>query len=245
MSNWVPNPIPGRRLRTFEVVIQRIHQAIADGELRPGDRLPSERDLSSALGVSRTSVREAIRVLEALGIVKVRVGSGPDHGVSIREQPGNELIDLFGMWVALQHIDIEDLVGFRAAVEGWACSVEPLESAASDALRNLSSITSAMTETTSKEKYLELDTEFHQELVRFSGNRLAAIVNAAVRGSIRSHMEAAFERLEDWSTERNQLTREHQAIYDHLEAGRQERAREAVIAHVRRFYSSYVSEIEK
>lgn len=241
MTDWIPSPIPGRRLRTFEVVLQQVRQAIADGELRPGDRLPSERDLASALDVSRTSVREAIRVLEALGIVQVRVGSGPDHGVSVREQPGEELIDLFEMWVALQHIDLDDLVGFREAVEGWACLTAPSTRKADEALDRLDVISEKMIETTSKEDYLELDTEFHQQIVRFSGNRLATIVSAAVRGSIRSHMDAAFQGIDGWDVERERLTNEHRAIYEHLREGHHDQARRAVIDHVRRFYSAYVS----
>lgn len=246
---WSPSPLAGRRTRAFEDVLAQIQAGIQEGHLKPGDRLPTERDLADSLNVSRTSVREAIRVLEALGIVKVRVGAGPEQGVTISAHPGDELVDLFGMWTALQHIRLEHLIQFREAIEGWACSkADPeyvTESGVTAALDKLGELTHRMRETESKDAYLELDTAFHIEIVRFAGNPLASIVISAVRGSIRSHMLAAFERIEQWDEERQQLTAEHTAIAELLRQGQAHSARQAVIEHVRRFYSTYVQELER
>ncbi|WP_420813984.1 FadR/GntR family transcriptional regulator, partial [Phytoactinopolyspora endophytica] len=57
-------------MKAYEVVLQRIEAEIAEGRLRIGDRLPGERALAERFGVSRTSVREAIRVLEVMGVVR-------------------------------------------------------------------------------------------------------------------------------------------------------------------------------
>ncbi len=65
-----------RNNRIYEDVIARIQGLVADGRLRPGDRLPSEREFSAALGVSRGSIRQALRVLEQMGLVEARVGGG-------------------------------------------------------------------------------------------------------------------------------------------------------------------------
>src|SRR5919202_5827918 len=56
-------------------IVEQIKAAIQDGRLAPGDQLPPERDLTQQLGVSRVSVRDALRTLEALGLVEVRVGA--------------------------------------------------------------------------------------------------------------------------------------------------------------------------
>jgi GntR family transcriptional repressor for pyruvate dehydrogenase complex len=67
-------------------VLAQIEEKVLDGSLRPGQKLPSERALVGALGVSRTSVREALRALEAMGIIESRTGSGPDAGSVITAQ---------------------------------------------------------------------------------------------------------------------------------------------------------------
>ena len=67
---------PVRRTRVYEAAAAQIQKQIADGVLRPGDRLPAERELAEAFGVSRASVRDAIRVLELAGLVVPRQGEG-------------------------------------------------------------------------------------------------------------------------------------------------------------------------
>src|SRR5262245_28701150 len=68
------------RRRAFEDVILQFERAIEEGSLRDGDRLPTERELAATLGVSRASVREALRVLEMYGVLVARPGTGPDSG---------------------------------------------------------------------------------------------------------------------------------------------------------------------
>ncbi|MGO7983463.1 FadR/GntR family transcriptional regulator, partial [Rhizobium johnstonii] len=63
--------------RAWQLVLEHVESALLDGRLHPGDHLPSERDLAAQLGVGRSSVREAVRVLEVLGLVRTQTGSGP------------------------------------------------------------------------------------------------------------------------------------------------------------------------
>jgi GntR family transcriptional repressor for pyruvate dehydrogenase complex len=65
-----------RKTRTATKIIDQIRDLVAGGHLTPGDRLPSERELATALGVGRSTVREALRAMEALGLVQVRAGEG-------------------------------------------------------------------------------------------------------------------------------------------------------------------------
>lgn len=67
---------PVRRSRLYEGIVRQIQDLIADKHLQPGDRLPGERELAEALSVSRASVREALRVLDYIGVVEVRAGEG-------------------------------------------------------------------------------------------------------------------------------------------------------------------------
>lgn len=67
---------PIRRSRLYESIVRQIQDLIADKHLQPGDQLPGERELADALSVSRASVREALRVLDYIGVVEVRPGEG-------------------------------------------------------------------------------------------------------------------------------------------------------------------------
>ncbi|TKI03730.1 FadR/GntR family transcriptional regulator [Martelella alba] len=89
--------IPIKRTDVFQTIIQQLNNLLDSGNLRPGERLPSERELSESLGVSRTSIRQALKVLEASGRLETRVGSGTylidarqNHvvGIGMYIQPG-------------------------------------------------------------------------------------------------------------------------------------------------------------
>lgn len=245
MGTWRPTEPAGEKRRTFEQVLDRIRQAIRAGDLRPGDRLPPERELAEALNVGRTSVREAIRVLEALDIVQVRVGSGPEQGVTIRSSPGDQLAQLIDMWMSLEHVGLREVVQFREAVEGWSCGVVARDYGTQDVdekvIGELSEITEEMQEVSSKEAYLELDATFHIQIVEATGNRLAGMVATALRGSMRGYMLAAFKEIDNWDQERNRLTQEHINLLELIRDRRSEDAQQASVAHVRCFYQRWLS----
>jgi DNA-binding FadR family transcriptional regulator len=66
---------PVRRVRSFDDVVEQVRRSIVDGDIEAGDRLPSERDLAEQFGVSRATLREALRALEALGLLEIRRGA--------------------------------------------------------------------------------------------------------------------------------------------------------------------------
>jgi len=74
---WIPMPVRAiQSQRVYEQIAEHLTQLIRDRNMKPGDRLPPERELASQLGVSRPSVREAMIALETAGVVEVRTGSG-------------------------------------------------------------------------------------------------------------------------------------------------------------------------
>jgi len=77
------NPI--KITKVYEQVIQQIKDMIADGTLKKGDKLPSERDMAAMFGVSRTAIREALRSLEMLGLTESRQGEGTFIALSFAE----------------------------------------------------------------------------------------------------------------------------------------------------------------
>jgi len=111
---------PVQRIRTYEQVMAQIEQRILDGRLKAGDKLPSERELAQSLGVSRPSLREAMRVLEALGLVDIRVGGGPDGGAVLVQTPGDGAANLLKLQIALAHFSWDDVLETRLTLETWS-----------------------------------------------------------------------------------------------------------------------------
>ncbi|MEE8224579.1 MAG: GntR family transcriptional regulator, partial [candidate division NC10 bacterium] len=65
-----------KKTRIYQDIVAQVKELIAEGKLKPGDQLPSERELSEMFQVSRASVREAIRALESMGFIEIRQGEG-------------------------------------------------------------------------------------------------------------------------------------------------------------------------
>ncbi|WP_418274965.1 FadR/GntR family transcriptional regulator [Isoptericola jiangsuensis] len=107
-------------MRTHEKVLASIESDLAAGRWALGERLPGERALAEELGVSRPSVREAVRILEAMGIIKAGVGSGPDAGAKVIDRPAAGLGAAVRWHVASGTLPVGDLVDTRAALECWA-----------------------------------------------------------------------------------------------------------------------------
>lgn len=227
---------PVQRTRTFEAVLDRIDERIAAGELRVGDRLPGERQLASLLGVSRPSVREAMRVLEARGVLTAQTGSGPDAGAILVADPGRGLSGLVGTHLGLAAFDLADVVEARWAVERLA-----VETAARDAdpsqLAPLRETVERMGEPSLPlAEFHQLDTTFHIGLAELAGNPLLVAFMRAIRESVHRYASQAVEEMSDTSAGVAALNDDHGAILTALENGDAPAAVEALDTHLRRAY---------
>lgn len=231
MSAPAPAFRPVSTPRAFEAILLQLKEAIGAGDLRAGDRLPSERDLAERFRVSRASVREALRVLEALGLVGTRRGA--DNGAVLLSEPGNAFTTALDLLVALRHVPLADVVEFRVMLETNA--VRRLASAGhSSALETLRSLLDQMADPRLEQpQFHQLDASFHVTLVRSAGNRLVNLVETATDSTLRSMIADVALVASDWSSVRPRLIAEHQAIYDAIAAADPGLAEERAAAHVR------------
>lgn len=108
-------PRPGAKVpRLFEEICERIRTLLEDGSLRPGDKLPAERELASQLGASRPAVREALRALEMAGVVELR--QGVKGGAFIREGDPAVVTRSIKDMVSLGHISLGALTESRVVI---------------------------------------------------------------------------------------------------------------------------------
>lgn len=103
---------PIERVRLSQNVVEQIREAIVSGKFKPGDRLPSEHALGKQLSVGRTSIREALRALEALGLTEVR----PGRGTFVRDTSGDHLLSV-ATWDAQYRFHIAEILEVRLCIE--------------------------------------------------------------------------------------------------------------------------------
>ncbi|KRC37018.1 MULTISPECIES: FadR/GntR family transcriptional regulator [Oerskovia] len=223
-------------MRTHEIVLARIEADLAAGRWGLGERLPAERALAEELGVSRPSVREALRVLEAMGIVRTAVGSGPDAGATVIDRPAAGLGAAVRLHVASGTLVVRDVVETRVLLETWAVG-QAATTAGGAGLSEAVALLDTMDDPSlDPARFRELDAAFHVALVRLAGNVLVEAVMTGLRGAIESYVEAGTERLEDWPRTAVRLRAEHRAVLDAVARGDGAGAADAVREHIEGFY---------
>jgi GntR family transcriptional repressor for pyruvate dehydrogenase complex len=228
--------------RTFEAIVLQLKDAIASGVLRPGDRLPPERELAERFRASRASVREALRVLETLGIVGMRRGA--DNGTMLLQEPGNVFTTVLDLLVALRHVPIGDLVEFRVMMETGAAR-RLAESPTDGSLAALSGLLAEMAEPELPQAdFHRLDATFHVTLVRSVGNTLLNLVETAADSTLRTLITDVALVAADWSTARPRIEAEHRGIYQALAAGQPDEAATLVTDHIR-YWGNSIAALER
>lgn len=225
---------PVTRSRSHELVLDQIEEQILAGTLRVGDRLPGERDLAGHLQVSRSAVREAIRGLEAQGVVRSGVGSGKDAGTIVSAMPSEALTRLLRLHVALSNFPLPDVVDARVMLERSSAALAA-DHAGEDDLDTMRAALDGMDSSgIGAERFNDLDTAFHVAIAEASGNRLVADMTIALRDSMRRPILHALEALgPDWEGVADQLRKDHRAIFAAIEAGDGALAADRVDQHIR------------
>ncbi len=213
-----------------DVVLYGIKDMILDGTLSAGSRLPTEPELSAQLGVSRSSLREGVRALSAMGVLETRQGSGTyvtSLDPSLLMLPMSFLVDLqrpqaasdlqavrrvletFAAQEATRHITEDEL----AEAKGWLDRMQ--EAAESDA--------------TDHRLFIECDSGFHRVIARASRNTvLEALILALTSETLRGRLWRASH---DAGAERSTVA-EHAAIYEALRSGSPEHAALRMANHI-------------
>jgi GntR family transcriptional repressor for pyruvate dehydrogenase complex len=236
-----PAPSPATAVdtrRAWEIVLQRIEGDLLAGTLSPGDHLPPERALASELGVGRSSVREALRVLEVLGLIRTQTGSGPQSGAIIVARPSGGMSALMRLQVAARGFAVADVVKTRLVLE--AAVVTDLASPGSHELTPCTEILDAMEQPESRlseAEFLVLDAAFHVSLAAASGNEVIASMMAGLRHSVEGYVLAGAPFLPSWDATSARLKHEHRGIVAAIEAHDPELARERVRAHIETYYA--------
>lgn len=224
--------------RAHDAVLRHIEDSLRSGELKLGDRLPGERALAEQFGISRASVRDAIRSLEVMGVVRSATGSGPNSGTIVVSDPSSALGVALRMHVASHHLPVKDVVQARIMMETWS-----LEHAASapwspEQLDDARRLLEAMDDDAlPSQVFTLLDSQFHVALSALAGNVVVSTMMESMREAIRGYIDDAVERRGGWDTALDALREQHRGIFEAVEARDGERSARLVREHIEWFYA--------
>ncbi|GAA1529857.1 FadR/GntR family transcriptional regulator [Nocardioides humi] len=155
--------------KASDVLAEDLAARISRGELREGMALPPERALVVQTGLSRTSVREALRVLEVRGFVEIRAGRG--GGAVVRRPTGHQLAASVRLVVRRSEVSLSALLQTRATIEPPCAGLAAVRRT-EPALRELEASNRLMRETSDVSRFLRANVEWHMAVARASGNEL-------------------------------------------------------------------------
>lgn len=216
-----------REQRLYERVVDKVLEMISSGAWKPGFRLPSERELSEAFGVSRTVVREAVKALEARGVLESATGSG----VSVRRADVNMVSQSLQTYMQLANRDDFEI---RLNEVRRVLEVEMVALAAArrtpEQLAKLHRICQQMRKHDNTAKQMaELDFSLHVTLAEATQNELFTVLLTPLINQLREHIILTWE---DFPRPVEQVFDQHEAIVSAIENGDADAARQAMIKHL-------------
>src|SRR5262245_14774598 len=196
---------------------------ISEGSLVPGHRLPAERELAEMFGVARSSLRQALKVLEIMGVISQRVGDGTylnTAAPAILAEPLEFLILLDG-------ISFHELMEARLIVEPELAARAAARVTADDAAELRRALSAMETARLYHDQFVEADMRFHQTIFRIAGNRVCSLMFTVVHSSLERLMLLTSQLVEPEHT--LQL---HKRIYVAIRRGEPEQARRRMTEHL-------------
>lgn len=222
--------MPQPKKKAYQVIVDQIREYFLNGELQPGEKLPTERELASRFNVSRTSVREALRKLEIKGIIEIKQGSGS----FIKTQEGRSLgEELSSTIIKTEKKLIYEMLELRQALE-VECAFLASQRATSEDLERIGKALEMMDRVKNDvELGIQADLSFHINIVLASHNsiflQLFQTLSEHMQDTIRATRR---QRLKD--PERTQETiDEHKEIYLAIASGDANQAKQLMEKHIK------------
>ncbi|WFD12058.1 FadR/GntR family transcriptional regulator [Tepidibacter hydrothermalis] len=161
---------PVKSTKVYEHVINQIQEMVMDERLKKGDKLPPERELAELLGVSRTSIREALRALQVMGLIESKQGEGN----FIRSNFDDTLFQPLSVIFKLQESKPEEILELRKMLEIETAALAA-HKITDQEIEELKFIMNQLKECEDEDRKVRLDKEFHYKIADISKNSL--IVN--------------------------------------------------------------------
>jgi GntR family transcriptional regulator, transcriptional repressor for pyruvate dehydrogenase complex len=227
-------------VRIFEQVVNQIRDMILSGAFRPGDKLPSEQELEKQFSVSRSSIREALRVLEYDGFVEVRRGTGTFIKDYAKHRSGRIEV---ARWLEKREDTLQEVLQVREYLEGLNASLAATK-ASNKKIEDLRTIQEEYSELVKSEKsgedidinkLVNLDLNFHLSISEAGANSLVHELISSVVPAFQDSNKAVIYM--GSSTKKTML--DHKRILDAIESGDPDAAEKAMRDHISRVRSEF------
>ncbi|MFQ5960251.1 MAG: FadR/GntR family transcriptional regulator [Candidatus Methylomirabilales bacterium] len=212
-----------KKTRVYEDIVAQLKELIAHGKLRPGDQLPSERELSEMFQVSRASVREAIRALESVGLIEIRQGEGTYIASS-----AETLLASLGSALAQHQDPLYQVFEARKLLEPATAALAAERATVEEVAKLEAILTEQATQIAEGETGVEADTRFHSTLAEAARNEVLLRLNDAIVDSLR---ETRVRSLQTQGRPARSLAG-HQEILEAIRLKDPAKAREAMLNHL-------------
>lgn len=221
---------PISRITLSEQVAVQIADMIASRKWKPGDPIPSEADLCRAFGISRPTVREALKALDFVGLVQMRTG----HRTYVSDGPAKFVDRLCTHGLLNSQEDVEDLTMSRLVLEGELAAL-CAQRVTDEELQNLEALVEQIGRSTNDEESLELDLQFHLAIATYSRSKILAQFLRAIRGLL----QEVIRKSANLPSDRELTYGQHKNILQALKERSSRKARSAMREHLRTFRRSY------
>ena len=199
--------------KVYEQVIEQIQEKIFYGEFKNGDKLPSERELSEQMGVSRTSIREALRVLETMGVVESRQGEGN----FICSNVNKSLIEPLSLIFKLNNGSWEDVIELRQALELETvkfASKRVTKEEADEMKFIINKMEEEINNQNRNEILVNLDQKFHNKIASISKNYLIECLFLTSSNLFEEFIDDARRKIVNKYSDERVLLNQHKEIYN-------------------------------
>lgn len=172
--------------RVFQDVIEQIQDAILEGKLKAGDKLPAERKLKEMFQTSRGTLREALRVLEQKGLIEIK--TGVNGGAIVKTVTAHQVSESLDLLIRSQEVSLQELAEFREGVEGIVTGLAT-ECAKKKDIAVLRGLLKKAEEYVAEgisrwDEFIDNDNQFHMALARIAGNRIYETVLKTVHDNV-------------------------------------------------------------
>ena len=229
---------PIKNTKVYEQVIDQIKDMIDKGTLKKGDKLPSERDLVEQLKVSRTSIREALRALEVIGLIECRQGEGN----YVKSSFEDNLFEPLSIMYMLEGSNRDDIWELRKIMEVEAAGLAA-KRITSGQLKELKEITESLMNSADEDINAEIDKQFHYKIAECSGNILIFNILRTVSTLVDHFIKDARKLILVQQENKEILFLQHKDIYLSMKKHSSAAARKAMREHLD-FANRYKTKVE-